>query len=174
MNGYKYTARIREYCDSIDEHLRNVAASWKRIQETCKDLNVISDDHLFWCIDSMIKEHDVSKMSHEEFIPYQRNFFPLTDPNVAGFGEDPDGDAWEAALSHHHKNNKHHWENWTQIKPYAPNELACHCVCMVCDWMAMGLKFDDTAEAYYEANKEKIDLPEWADKFLEEIFERIR
>jgi len=30
---------------------------------------------------------------------------------------------------------------------------------MVLDWMAMGLKFGDTAEEYYENNRDKIKIP---------------
>jgi hypothetical protein len=44
---------------------------------------------------------------------------------------------------------------------------------MVIDWMAMGYKFGDTAQQYYEKNKEKIKLPGYAVKFMYEIFNRI-
>ena len=60
-------------------------------------------------------------------------------------------------------------------KVYAnPYAAEVHCVCMVIDWMAMGLEFGDTAEAYYEREKEKIRLPDWAVTFIGEIFERLR
>ena len=165
MDGLKHTAKIREYCDYIDEHLNNVFKAWGIVQDACNDMNVIYDDHLFWVIDQMIKEHDISKMSHAEFIPYQRNFYPVEDKDGSDFPE-----AWE----HHKDQNPHHWENWTKIQTGVPNELACHCVCMVCDWMARGMKFGDTAEKYYEDHKDTIDLPEWAVKFTREIFERLR
>jgi hypothetical protein len=44
---------------------------------------------------------------------------------------------------------------------------------MVIDWMAMGIKFNDTAQSYYEKNKDKIDLPEKGVKFIYEIFEKV-
>ena len=44
---------------------------------------------------------------------------------------------------------------------------------MVLDWMAMGYKFGDTAQEYYEKNKEKIELPDWAIEFIYEIFRRV-
>ena len=34
----------------------------------------------------------------------------------------------------------------------------------------MGLKFEDTARSYYNKNKAEIDLPEWAVKLMNEIF----
>ena len=165
MDGLKHTAKIREYCDYIDEHLNNVARAWMIFQVACKDMNGIYDDHLFFVIDGLIKEHDVSKLSPEEFIQYQRNFHPVGKRDSDGFDS-----AWE----HHQRYNPHHWQNWTKISTASPNELACHCACMVIDWMAMGLKFGDTAEEYYETLKELIDLPEWAVKFVGEIFERLR
>ena len=45
---------------------------------------------------------------------------------------------------------------------------------LVCDWMAMGYYFGDTAEEYYYKNEHEIKLPEWAVDLIKEIFERIR
>jgi len=45
---------------------------------------------------------------------------------------------------------------------------------MVLDWMAMGYKFGDTAQEYYEKNKEKIKIPSWAVDFIYQIFDRIK
>ena len=44
---------------------------------------------------------------------------------------------------------------------------------MVLDWMAMGYKFGDTAQEYYEKNKDKIALPNIAIPFMYETFERL-
>lgn len=165
MEGLEHIHKIRMYCEYIEDHLLNVARSWKVLQEACKDMNVIYDDYLYWNIDAMVRSHDVSKMSHEEFIPYQRNFFPVGDKDPSAFGL-----AWQ----HHLEHNPHHWEKWTTTEEKFPNEQACHCVCMVIEWMAMGMRFGDTAEKYYEENRHKIELPEWAEKFVGEIFERLR
>lgn len=166
MVGLEYIQKIREYCDYVEEHLLNVEKSWKILQIACKDEHFIYDDCLYWTIDGMVQAHDISKMSVEEFIPYQRNFYPV--------GKEKDPAEFAAAWEHHKMWNPHHWENWTTLKETAPNQLACHCVCMVIDWMAMGLKFGDTAESYYESHKYGINLPEWAVKFIGEIFERLR
>jgi hypothetical protein len=167
MDCLKYIGKIREYCDYLEDHILNVKKSWEIVQEKCKDLNVIYDDHLYWIIDSMIREHDVSKCAPEEFIQYQRQFFPVGD---APDKQNPEfGQAWE----HHKANNPHHWETWTVLKEQFPNELSCHCVCMVCDWMAMSIKFGDTPRSFYNKNATKIDLPNWAIEFIKEIFDRI-
>lgn len=165
MEGLKHINKIREYCDYLEEHLLNVEKAWKILQETCKDMNFIWDDYLFWSIDAMVKSHDISKMSAEEFIPYQRNFFPV--------GE-KDSKAFHSAWLHHIDHNTHHWEKWTTIRERMPNEQYAYCVCMVIDWMAMGMKFGDTAQAYYEANSHKINLPEWAVKTIYQIFDAIK
>ena len=39
--------------------------------------------------------------------------------------------------------------------------------------IAMGYEFGDTAKEYYENNKDKIILPEWAIKEMYKIFEII-
>ena len=44
---------------------------------------------------------------------------------------------------------------------------------MIIDWMAMSYKFEDTAQEYYEKNKDRINLPDYVEKFIYEIFSRI-
>ena len=167
MVGLKHIAKIREYCDYVEEHLDNVSTSWDIIQDKCKDMNIIYDDFLFFNIDQHIKNHDISKLSHAEFIPYVEKFFPMDDKNADS--NELFTEAWE----NHQDYNQHHWQNWTNVADHFPNEWACHCTCMVVDWMAMAIKFNDTAQGYYENNKDSIDIPEKAVKFIYEIFEKL-
>lgn len=165
--GLSRIAKIREQCDYLEEHFKNIAWAWKVLQEKCKDMQFIWDDYLWATIDGMVKEHDLSKFSKEEFIPYCNRFFPVH----AGDKDDPVVKAeFNTAWKHHKEHNPHHWQNWASKKYYNPHEAECHCVCMVVDWMAMGKKVGDTAPEYYERNKDKINLPEWAVKFIMEIF----
>lgn len=166
MEGLKHIAKIREYCDYLEEHLLNVGKAWKILQEKCKDMNFVWDDHLFWTIDEMIRDHDLSKMSHAEFIPYQQQFFWAGDEKPS-----KDNPAFAVAWENHKQKNPHHWENWTGLGEGKAKE--CHCVCMVADWMAMGMRFGDTAEQFYERKKDEIKLPDWAVRFIREIFERL-
>ena len=165
MEGYKYIEAIRRYCDYIERHLRNVEASWKLLQERAKDMRFVYDDFVFNCIDEEVRHHDLSKFSPEEFIQYQRKFYPVE-------GSEPEslGGAWE----NHQRENPHHWQHWARKEYYNPYEPEVHCVCMVIDWMAMGLEFGDTAESYYEEHKDEIDIPDWAVTFIGEIFARLR
>ena len=167
MNGLCNIKKIREYCDYLEQHLMNVKGSWHRLQEPCSHMRFVYDDYVFWSIDRMIKEHDLSKFSSEEFIRYCEEFYPI-DGSSGG-----DHAAFKKAWEHHKENNQHHWENWTAKEFYDPYEAEMHCVCMVVDWMAMGLTFGDTAKEYYEKNEMRIGLPGWAAMLVGEIFKAL-
>lgn len=167
--NFKQTlAKTREYLDYLEEHYDNVQKAWKEIQVKCdrKGFDFIYDDYKFHTLDAMIKEHDISKLSLSEFCQYRKKFFPneleSKQKEVPEFKE-----AWE----HHYNNNPHHWENWANKKYYNPSESTFHCVHMVVDWVAMGYKFKDNAREYYKRNKKTIILPEWAEGFINEIFD---
>ena len=74
---------------------------------------------------------------------------------------------------HHLGNNPHHWQYWTERDYAYPNQKLIYLIENICDWMAMGYEFGDTAQEYYENNKDKIILPEWAIKEMYKIFEII-
>ena len=180
MGGLKRLDVIRAYCDYVEEHLRNVGKAWVVLQNALPHCKVVWDDHAFWTTHAMIEEHDLSKLDHAEFIPYADWFF-------GEFGNDcevPEGAmipkhsradvAFRSAWDFHKARNPHHWQNWTKAGEHFPGESSCHVVCMVADWMAMGMKFGDTAEEYYEREKGKIILPEWAVEFLQRIFAALR
>ena len=159
--------KTREYINYIEEHILNVKKAWDEIKEKCKDMRFMYDDFYYFSIDGEIDCHDLSKMSEEEFIQYRKAFFPTE--NEKENGKYDMSKAWE----HHKEKNPHHWENWTTIKKRIDADWEVHCVCMICDWMAMGYKFGDTAKAYYEKNKEQIKIPAEMIPFMYEIFERI-
>lgn len=164
----KKIRKTREYLDYIEEHYDNVQKAWKELQEKCKDMRFVYDDYVWGNIDEAVKEHDLSKLSMWELIPYRIKFFPTEVEKSAN------GIAFAKAWEHHQKENPHHWQNWTKLPKGNPYTWEIHCVHMVIDWMAMGYKFDDTAQAYYENNKDKINIPDYAVKFIYEIFSRLR
>lgn len=156
--------KTREYLDYLEDHILNVNRAWAELQAKCKDMNFMYDDYIWSLIDDYIQEHDLSKLSEHEFVQYRKAFYPLE--HEAKF--DMTG-AWE----HHKDNNPHHWENWTKKSDWIPFEWQVHCVCMIADWVAMGYKFGDTAQKYYEANKDKIAIPDYAVSFVYEVFGRL-
>lgn len=153
--------KFREYLDYIEEHYSNVQKAWKIINKKCKgkSFRFMGDDFIWHNIDKNVKMHDMSKLSTEEFTQYRQYFFPC---DYESKNEDIFNKAWE----HHKSNNTHHWQNWVS------NKLDEHCLVeMIIDWMAMGMKFNDTAKSYYEKNKSEINLPKWAIDLMYEIFE---
>lgn len=158
--------KTREYLDYIEEHVLNVQKAFGVMKEKCKDMRFIYDDLFYHTLNLDIERHDLSKLSENEFIQYRKAFYSTE--------FEPKYDMTEA-WKHHKTHNSHHWENWTLNTSCTihPDDWEIDCAHMVCDWMAMGYKFGDTAQLYYERNKEKIKLPECAVTFIYEIFERI-
>lgn len=154
----------RKYLDYLEEHYNNVQKAWELLQDKCKDMFFISDDYTYIVLDKCIKEHDESKLSAEEFVQYRMYFFPVNEKEKENACFD---DAWE----NHKKLNSHHWEHWTKQSKHTYSEIFL--IHNIIDWVAMGFKFGDTAQSYYEKNKKEIQFPDWAEKLAYEIFERI-
>lgn len=155
----------RDYLDYVERHIQNVHKAWSLIQDKCKGkgFKFLYDDFYWQTINLDVIHHDSSKLSAAEFTQYRQWFFPAE-------GEQKDKALFKSAWEHHKTNNDHHWQNWTK-KGSVHDEAFV--VMMVIDWVAMGFEFGDTAQDYYEKNKDKIDLPDWAVTFMYEIFECI-
>ena len=162
--------KTREYLDYIEEHYNNVQIAWDILKKECSDMRFIYDDFVYWSIDSAVTNHDKSKLSKFEFIQYRQKFFPTTE-EMKNMGNKDFENAWK----HHKKENDHHWETWS-VELQGANGIYAdmYIAHNVIDWMAMGMKFGDTAQSYYEKNKSSINIPDWAEKFMYEIFERIK
>jgi len=156
----------RHYLDYVEEHYNNVQTAWFLLQEKCKDMMFVSDKFYFDILSKMIIDHDLSKLSWEEFVQYREKFYSIDiqEENSNRFSY-----AWE----HHKKSNEHHWQNWTSNEYGDPFIRVLHCVHMFIDWMAMSIKFGDTAREYYEKNKDKIDLPDYSVELINRIFDRV-
>jgi hypothetical protein len=160
--------RTRDYLDYIEEHYNNVQKAWFILKDKCWDMDFIKDRDKFEALDRDIKNHDISKLSLEEFVPYRDKFFKGSD-----FEEDLIEERFKFAWENHKEMNDHHWQTWTKNNYVDSYMQEVCCVHMVCDWMAMSMKFGDTAKDYYENNKDKIDLPEWSEILMYKIFDRI-
>lgn len=153
--------KTREYLDYVERHFHNVKKAWDELNTKCDGhgFNWLYDDFIWHCINENIKIHDKSKLSKEEFCQYRQFFYPTKD-------EEKDKTQFNKAWENHLKLNAHHWQNWTKNHSGSISFLIEN----ICDWMAMGYEFGDTAKEYYENNKEKIYMPEWAVKHMYEIF----
>lgn len=157
--------KTREYLDYVERHFFNVKKAWTELNDKCKNsgFNWIDDDFIWSSINENIKIHDKSKLSINEFIQYRQYFYPTGD-------ESPNKDLMNKAWHHHLGHNSHHWQNWTERDYAYPNQQLTYLIENICDWMAMGYEFGDTAKEYYDKNKNTIILPDWAVKHMNEIF----
>lgn len=161
--------KTKEYLDYVERHYNNVQRAWKELNTALNgkgnDMSLfLADDVNYFTLNEMVKDHDKSKLSKEEFTQYRQYFYP-TSYEIKN--KEQFNNAWE----NHLKKNEHHWQNWTSKYPTKSVTSTMCLIENICDWMAMGYEFGDTAQEYYELNKDKINLPEWAIKDMYLIFE---
>lgn len=156
MEAQKLIKKTREYLDYVDEHIENVRKAFIEVSDACNGMAWVSDDYTWHRIRREVELHDVSKLSARELTQYRDYFYPVGDQvNRIEFDE-----AWR----HHKANNSHHHEVVkTQID----------IIHMVIDWTAMGYKFGDTAQSYYENNKTRINLSADHVNFMYQIFNKL-
>lgn len=159
------TRKEREYIDYIKEHVSNVRKAFEELlsmdNSTIKEL-FTNDAELVNNVESRINIHDASKYQKEEFDAYRRNFHPINDEEKKNAKED-----FDKAWNHHWKNNDHHWQNRENTNIL--NKPAC--IEMICDWTAMGYKFDDRPYQYYKKNKNEIKLNDLEKDYVESILD---
>ncbi|MCP4749860.1 MAG: hypothetical protein GY866_03115 [Proteobacteria bacterium] len=158
MKGQDYIDKSIEYLDYIEEHLENVKRAFCELSKICEGMWWVGDDKMWHTLRQEIIHHDLSKFSREEFVQYRDSFYPV-DPS------DKTNSKMEEAWEHHKLKNSHHHGT---VKDYSD------VVHMIIDWTAMGYKFGDSAQGYYETNKDKICLSDDHKKFMYEIFDRIK
>jgi len=160
--------KTREYLDYVERHILNVRKAWEELNTKCRGNGFIwiSDDFIWNQINDNVNRHDISKLSEKEFVQYRQFFYPTS-------FEEKNEDLMNEAWMHHLNNNGHHWQYWTGRDFDDPNKALIYLIENICDWMAMGYEFGDNAKIYYENNKSKIKLPDWAEKHMYEIFDII-
>lgn len=131
-------------------------------------LNIPSDTKS--TINGLVKKHDKSKYSEEEFEGYRQFFFPTKK-------EEKNKELFDVAWNHHNKRNPHHWQYWilynnknTAIKVLEmPLEYILE---MICDWISMSVKFNNLPSTWYEENREKILLADKTKEIVEKMLGR--
>ena len=180
--NYEY---IQEHLDNINKACDNLYKKWiKEKPYFCK--TDIDREELKEILNEIKETHDQSKFSEEEFGPYGENFFGIKECNKCSkfddckkLGSNKNKDCkeykykdFDKAWEHHFKVNKHHWNHWcynwelnesgvplNECKLSIPLEMSDRYIIeMICDWTAMGYKFENTAKDFYLKNKNKIEL----------------
>jgi len=159
----KTKIKEKEYLNYITEHKSNVHDALVEMV-MCEELAYLWEDENFYnkMIDRIV-DHDKSKFEAEEFNAYRKYFYPINEEEKELAKEE-----FEKAWQHHLENNDHHWQHRTNAVEFT-EETQLAILENVCDWLAMGYKFDNRPYNYYEKNKKEIILPEKDKKFLEMV-----
>lgn len=150
----------KEYKDYVVTHKERVEEYSTWLLENCPDLFEEVDIEVF---KDLIKEHDASKFSEEEFEPYAKKW------HLDGI-KTPE---YEAAWEHHWSNNEHHPEYWDgEDMPYI------YILEMICDWGSFSLKSGNMKELSDFYYNKAIDDPEKnlsnaTKEIIEDIISRI-
>ena len=159
-------AKYREY---IDNHRANVQKAWYNMKTNSRCMELItrelntSTDAAISLIDELVEKHDLSKYEKEEFDTYRRYFYPVNDEE-----KEASKVAFDRAWKHHYDLNPHHWDYWYHTGQMNNMGMA-FCIEEVCDWIAMGYQFNNTAIEWYMKNSHNIHLGEKQRWFTEEL-----
>ena len=88
--------------------------------------------------------HDNSKFRPSEFFAYAEKFFS---GDYAYKYFEVEGN-FEIAWLHHEHRNGHHWGYWVNSKGRPLQMPRRYIVEMICDWKAMGHRYNDTAQEF--------------------------
>lgn len=169
INILKYLDSLTEGKDSyLKENENYIAAHQERVsifadwlKEKLPELFDNIDIDLF---DDLIKEHDASKWSEEEFEPYAQRWF----------GDKKKTLEYEEAWKHHWMHNEHHPEFWLgEDMPYI------YILEMICDWGSFSVEKGDYQELidfYYNKARddEEKNLSDNTKIIIEEILDKIK
>ena len=155
LDGY-----LKENENYIEEHKANVKKFSEWLKENVPELFDKIDIDVF---NDLIKEHDDSKFSEEEFEPYAQRWFGNKEKSLE----------YEEAWKHHWTHNEHHPEFWLgEDMPYI------YILEMLCDWGSFSITsgdFRELSKFYYEKAKddEEKNLSDNTKTIIEEILDKI-
>ena len=155
LDGYQ-----EEYKNYVIEHKERVCQMADWLMENCPSVFEGVDFGMFM---ELIKEHDESKFSEEEFEPYAQKWF----------GDKKKTREYEEAWKHHWMNNEHHPECWLgEDMPYI------YILEMLCDWGSFSIDkgdFGELSDFYFNKAKEdpEKNLSDATKEIIEEILDKI-
>ena len=128
----------------------------------------------------IIRDHDRSKLSKEEYDAYDKKFYPdFADKGLEMMDVDL---AFKRAWLHHIHANPHHWQHWVLLNddPSEGQEALLmpieYIIEMVCDWWSFSWMKGDLNEVFdwYEERKNYIVLHPHSRQQVEGILNTIR
>lgn len=168
MNALSVIDKTMEYLEYLKVHILHVEQAFVYVSDKCNKFDVFTNTSQYDKLSMEVLNHDMSKLSVDEFVQYRKYFFPTDTENRKDLEL-----LFNNSQIHHKSNNSHHWENQTLSFNKNDDEQKIHCFHMVIDWVAMSYKFGGTAEQYYNENKSKIDIPAYAMDYLDKILQRL-
>lgn len=159
---------IEQYKEYLEGHIGNVAKALEVLYTLDIPYVVENIDKLR----EIVKQHDASKYEEPEWSAYLHHFYPINDEE--GMMEEE----FDAAVQHHIKNNKHHWNYWCDdnnelISDIDEEEYKLHTIERICDWLAMAAQHDEGPTDYYDINKDYIVQPDYARELCDDIFNKV-
>lgn len=162
-------AKYQEY---LTGHIGNVIDAVDLIIKHCDDNEFIQEEAE--TLRNIAKDHDKSKYSSAEYIPYLHHFYPTKRE------EELMSEEFECACKHHTATNKHHWDFWLDPNtlelrdiPDQDRDYKLYCVERVADWLAMACQHNEDKSLWYDINKASIKMPAWAYDFIEYIYSKV-
>ena len=153
----------KKYKDYVLQHKENVKKFADWLKEKCPEVFEGVDLGHF---DDMIREHDDSKFSEEEFEAYANFWYN----DKEHYDYDP---AYEAAWEHHWLNNEHHPEYWNgDDMPYI------YILEMLCDWGSFSIakgNFKELSDYYFNEARDdsEKELSEATKEIIEDLLIKI-
>ncbi len=159
---------IEKYKEYLTGHIGNVA----KALEVLATLDIPYVTEHIDELREIVKEHDASKYEEPEWSAYLHHFYPTNDEE--GMMEEE----FDAAVQHHVKNNKHHWNYWcdedNNLKDdINEEEYKLYTIERICDWLAMAAQHDEGPTDYYDINKDYIVQPDYARTLCDEVFSKV-
>ncbi len=150
----------KEYKDYIVAHKERVAQFADWLKTNCPEVFEGVDPDVFM---DLIKEHDESKFSEEEFEPYAQKWH----------GNGIKTPEYEKAWKHHWMNNEHHPEYWL-----GEDMPLIYILEMICDWGSFSIAskdFNELSDFYFNKAKEDPEkmLSDATQEIIEDILSRI-
>lgn len=141
-----------QYKEYLSNHIQNVKNGYEWLKLTILP-NIDIDLSI---TDKLIKYHDSSKYSIEEFDSYRDYFYDEQTDEVKR--------RFDYAWLHHIHNNPHHWKYW--LLQEDDGDLKAldipiqYIIEMICDWWAFSWNKNDLFEIFkwYENNRDKQNL----------------
>lgn len=166
-------AKRKEYKDYIDEHIENVYKAYTKLRNMETILMAHFKQISPEILDNLrgrVLKHDETKYWESEFEPYRKYFYPAN--TSEGKENKAVVDMFNTAWEHHYKHNDHHPEYW--VENDTPSKMSTEAALeMICDWIAMSIKFNNRAIDWYTDNKDNIKFHDETRKFVEKALDII-